>query len=443
MSKQLSVGFARKESTITDSLPLMGYGNTMKRMSEGVRDGLFSTCIAVTDDDNNTVLLITRDLSNNQGDFSHTIREAIEKETGISKDNIVITCTHTHSAPDINREIDSCRKYRESLLKAEVSAAKEALADRAPAEVYVGRTKTENLNFIRHYVLDDGRCIGDNHGLKQGHEIVGHASVIDPTMHIIRFAREEKPDVLYVNWRAHATKTGKEDKVISKLVSADFPLYFRNYVEKKTGCLCGYYQGAAGNVNSKSRIPEEDAPVDVAEFSAKLGDYCINALPTLKPVNAEKIVNKAIPFTYDINHALEDKIENARECQRIWQETNDSKEVRKYSLQYGIFSPFHANAIVGRSKLGKTDETELHAIKLGDIGLVYAPGELFDSLSTYIKENSPLEETIVMGYTNEAKGYIPSKEAFDYGCYEADCTKFSKGTGEKIAETLIEALKTM
>ena len=46
----LLAGFGRTVITSETSLPLGGYGNTMKRMSETVLDDLMATCVAVTDE---------------------------------------------------------------------------------------------------------------------------------------------------------------------------------------------------------------------------------------------------------------------------------------------------------------------------------------------------------------------------------------------------------
>ena len=46
---QIKVGFCRKDLTPEGSIALGGYGDDPKRMSEGVLDHIFGTCIAITD----------------------------------------------------------------------------------------------------------------------------------------------------------------------------------------------------------------------------------------------------------------------------------------------------------------------------------------------------------------------------------------------------------
>ena len=57
-------------------------------------------------------------------------------------------------------------KFRGSV--EDVKAAVEALADAKPAKLFLARTMTKNLNFVRHYIMEDGtydELIADANGL--------------------------------------------------------------------------------------------------------------------------------------------------------------------------------------------------------------------------------------------------------------------------------------
>ncbi len=452
----LLAGYSKKDITPEESVPLYGLGNTLKRMSVDVRDNIYLTCIALTDTDNKTVLLYTVDICNVNLWRTNKIRHLVSEATGVDENDVIITATHNHSGPDPHLDIDCVNAFYEKYFSAAVEAAKDALADRVPAAMMIGRTKTEKLNFCRHYYAEDGGAVSDNHDSRKSPDakIIGHMTESDPTLHIIRFVRngvtgevlgekpQDKKDILYINWRAHATKIAATRRYS---LSADYPEDIVRFVEHESDFLCAYYQGAAGNVNPNSRILEEKTNKYCSIYGAQIGAYVLDAIKdeVLHDVPPGKIKHIRRDFTYDINHAGEENMEAVYEAQRIWKETNKFSLVREYSIQFGIYSPFHANAIASRFKKEKTATTHLNAITISNVGLAYAPGELFDMLSTEIKEKSPFEETLVMGYSCESIGYIPSKEAFDYGCYEADCTNVSKGTGEKIADELLDMLNCL
>ena len=40
-------------------------------------------------------------------------------------------------------------------------------------------------------------------------------------------------------------------------------------------------------------------------------------------------------------------------------------------------------------------------------------------------------------------GYVPDREAFEYGCYEADRTQLQPGSAEELADRYVEMLKEL
>ena len=53
----LRAGYGKVCITPEESMPLAGYGNVMFRMSQNVLSDIYSICIALSDADDNTVLL--------------------------------------------------------------------------------------------------------------------------------------------------------------------------------------------------------------------------------------------------------------------------------------------------------------------------------------------------------------------------------------------------
>ena len=451
----LLVGFSRIDITPDDSVPLAGYGNTSFRMSQNILDPITFTAIALTDKNDNTVLLCTVDLINVFTDKTKILRENISKATGVKKEQIIIDATHTHSGPDAYTiDMDCMINFYDKYFDLAVECAKSALADRAPATMMIGRTNTNKLNFIRHYFAEDGSPVSDNHDARKSTDIpiVKHATEVNSTMHLIKFVRngvsgevcgvspQDKKDVVLINWRAHGTKTGGGKKYD---VSADYPYPLRKFVEQDAGVLCAYFQGEAGNVNPQSRIAEERTDPDYMVYGRQLADVALNGLKDLHEVPQGTIKHSVEKFTYNVNHAFEDIMDIVHETQRIWRETNSSKATKEFCMPYGIFSPYHANAIANRSHLPATSDCELNVMLISNVAFAFAPFEVFDTLGMIIKENSKYTETLVMGYSCESRGYLPSKIAYEYGCYEADCTKMAEGTGEKVAEKLVQMINNI
>ena len=69
--------------------------------------------------------------------------------------------------------------------------------------------------------------------------------------------------------------------------------------------------------------------------------------------------------------------------------------------------------------------------------------EAFAAHGVYVKENSPFPMTMIFSCANAGWNYIPTKEAYDYGCYESFTSYFAKGAGEAVSEKLTDMLHSL
>ena len=67
----------------------------------------------------------------------------------------------------------------------------------------------------------------------------------------------------------------------------------------------------------------------------------------------------------------------------------------------------------------------LNALRIGSLAIIFLPGEPFIETALEIEENSPFEHTIVVGFSENNIGYIPTDEAFNQGGYEIGPGKWS------------------
>lgn len=433
------VGFGRVNITPEDSVPLAGYGNTSKRMSKDVLDYLYATCIAITDAEGQTVLLYSQDLVNSSQ--TDTVRSAVYQATGVPEENIMVAATHTHSAPDQGSKHENITFWKLDYVNKMVEAAEAALADRSDAEMYIGRADTERLNFIRHYKLSDGSYGGSNFGDFVNNTIVDHATVNDPGVQVLKFTRaaEDKKDIVMANWQSHPLMTGG---LVKTDISADFVGAARAYVEEKTDSLFAYFTGAAGNHNPTSRIKEEMLTEDHKEYGQLLGDHILDALANMTPVETGNITANRQMYTCKMNHDMEDKLEEAKKVEELYRAT-DRDTGNVLARELGFSSVYHANAIIRRAGLEETREVELNAISIGGFSFVAAPYEMFANHGTYIKENTPFDMTFVISCCNGANGYIPSTDAYDYGCYESHTGNFTRETGDELAQEFVAMLEQL
>jgi len=437
----LSVGFGRTNISPTEPVPLGGYGNASERLSQSIREELYATCIAMTDETGNTVLLYYLDLGTSPADAAN-VRLAIGKKVGISGANVFLSATHNHSSPSTGNSLPSMERYNEYLKKQLIAAAEAAMADRKEATIHIASVYPTSLNFVRHYWLSDGTTLGDNHGYQDDDDtIVSHTTEADNQLQMIKFVRNGADDVLLVNWQAHPHRGAGGST--ATFVSSDLVGIMREYVESELGCKMAYFSGAGGNINSTSYIADENIAIDYKDHGQKLGQYVIDSYNSFTRVETGAVQVKSTNVTLPHNHEQEDLIDIATQMVSMWTASGDHGPSRELGRPYGIHSVYHASEIIARPNREESGSVSISAFSIGDIAFATAPYEMFDTNGKQIKDTSPFDMTFIVCYCNGNSGYIPSALAYDYGCYEADTAMYTPGSGEVMEQAYKDLLKTL
>lgn len=441
------VGFGRVDITNRDPVPMSGFGNAVMRVSTSIDSRLYANCVAVTTADDQTVFLVDVDYQRAYGGKLEQVEEWIEERLGIPGTNLIVTSTHTHAAADFTvKGVETIEEtveiYREGVYK----ACELALADRKPAEVYIGSIETEHMNFVRHYtyVDEDGNTqfFGDSFGTIVLNETTKHATEVDPTLYIMQFKREGDKDIVVANFRAHAHMNTSST---SKAITSDFPGQFQVAMEAKYDCHFAYFQGFAGNTNAKSRISGEAQTTDVAEYGAIMANYAMECIEkNMKKVDTCNLVLKQDTLALPVNHSTDHLVLAAKNVRSVWNATGDKTAAMALAGDSGIRSVYHAGSIIGRAAMGDTVDVEVTALSFSpQFAIATCVGEPFDTLGEYLEELSPFETTMTFGYTNGEAGYMPSAYGWEYTCYETDTTRYCAGSGEEVMEHLAEMLKSI
>ena len=434
-SKAFRAGYGR-EKVMPDTPLTLGGSGTHDRVSEGALDFLYVTVVAVTDKKDQTVLLITQDFLNSDDSFVVPAKEKISAATGVPMENIMVSGTHTHSAPSITSDkLPGMLAYREIYYTAIVKAAEKAMADRSPATVQTGGVWAEGMAFSRQYILPDGSMTNN---AAASLNPVGHPDDPDQEAQLVRFVRaaEDKKDILVMNYPIHATFNGGAS---DKYICSDAPGSIRYYIEKEAGLHVAYFIAAAGNQVPDSKMKSEKHGLDWEEYGHALGQTIIDYLPQLQDVPTGDIALKNVLFTTNTNKDKLDMLTQAKEIMSAYS-SGGTKKCNPLVEQYGLSSVWEAQAIVKRSELPEITEMSFNVLAFGETSFIFAPYEMFAPTGMYIKENSPYDFTFIVTCANGSFGYLPTDAAYDYGVYESYVTRVVRGTAENAADTFISML---
>ena len=442
----LQIGFDRQKA-MPDSYPVHIEGNDAGAdVCEGsVLDELTVTCIAMKTGDK-TVLVYTCDIVDIDGTFYKETESAISGATGIPVSDIILNATHTHSAPTLKSNLPGKDAYKVVFNKACAKAGERAIADLSPATVSYGSIQTENMTFVRHYLMNDGSTYGNGHGnINAG--IKEHHYDSDKECQVVRFVRaaEDKKDVVMMNLGAHATYVNGTDGTLS----ADFPGVARQYVEEEAGVLCAYFIAASGDQVPKSKVPGQTYYQDHIAHGTALGEYVVQCLDTMTEATAGDL--NLYSETYTAKR-MKEGTEDATLMAHATEVVSLKKQYGNYSndavkskvAEYGFSSYYEAQGLITRSNAPETGTLPVTAMTVGtDVGFVFASYEMFSTHGTSIKENSPTPMTFIITCSEDDKAYIPNDIACDHSYYEYDITLYARGTGQALADRYVEIITAL
>lgn len=334
------------------------------------------------------MILFNLDMGSTPADLLVAIRERISAETGVPATHVHMSASHTHNAYDAtvtalggvfaanNKFIENC-----------VEAAKAALSDRKPAQMYGSFARPEGLNFVRHYILSDGTMRAFKLGQLPRDQIYGHIWKADNLLQVIKFTRDGGKDVVMINWQAHYYGTTEANYYS---LSADYIGVIRNELEAQLDCHAAFVLGGSGNVNCTSQIKTENHNKGYQEHGKMLAAAAIDSMDNMQP------------------------------------------------LETGTIHVLQNNFVVPET----VKENELSAFGFGDFGIVFAPWEIFDVHARGVRDDSKYTYTFYASCANGAWGnnYLPHDASFDYYCYEVSTTRYPRGTAELIQATLTELI---
>lgn len=428
------VGYSKIDIT-PEKLPILATESRAKYFTV-VKDPLFATCVAVHDGEE-TVLIITLDLKGTYDYIIDNMNRVIMEATGLTRESIMISAIHNHSAPASSDDGDRPKfdwdegiyEWLDNIIAKMGDLALAAIDDLTPAEIYTAKKDTAGMAYVRRYVHADGgySSIQNVVGEASTAPLVGHETDADAELQIIKFARAGKKDVILSNWQGHVAHAVGH---FSEHITADLVYYARREVERSGDYLYAYYAGASGNLNLVCKVLREGCRryASYVEVGEAIGEIIRDTVRgEMVKVSAGKIKKSLINVRVRTRKDAPERIKQAHEVQ-------DSAYDPERRKALGFASSYEINAYIDREMLGETQDIPLGAISFGDIAFVSAPYEMFDTNGMEVKAGSPFGTTFVLSCAGGNYDYIPSNLAFPHGGYEVFRCRYVKGTAEQLVD---------
>lgn len=438
MNKKLKAGAATVDISPDKGVELAGYPHC-PRHNTGVHDPLFASCLYL-DDGSTRLVIVAMDLLVYSKKYVREMRKQVSEKTGIPAGNIMLCCSHTHSAPWTSGRID-------------LEAIEKGLQ---PDENYLQELNNKIVSLITDTCInpfeakigvEKGYC-GKEQGVGGNRRVPG--GPVDPDVWTVGVQDMEG------NWRGCLIKYALHPTVIhseSTVVSADFPGYLRNYLsEVKPNMTILFAQGTSGDQSTRYFRNGQNFK-EACRIGSAIGLEVDNVLNKMRLSNEVDLLVKSIETDIELRilPEKEDAIKNIMNAERELEELRSVNtsyiDIRNAELKLlgaeDIFGYILLNDSGKRLELLEDEiPVEIQVIGIGDARIVCLQGELFVEFGLKIRDESPFEKTFVIELANGGlPGYAYTRGAIEQGGYETDTSMLSARSGEILAEKSLKLLK--
>ena len=455
----LLVGVAETDITPPVGFPMAGYYH--ERLAEGTIDPLKAKAIVFRDGDTAAALVVC-DLIGIATDLSREVRRRVSEQTGIPENNIAISATHSHTAPDYMKELylylgkekqEELRlTYIEKLIGRPVEAIVQAYANAKPSSLASGSaTQTTPVSFNRRFVMRDGSV--QTWQALSNPEVVRAAGPIDPEIGLLAIRDQENGTTrgILSSFALHL------DTVGGMRWSADYPFFIERTLRKACGTdvISIFGTGCCGDINHAD--PSTTVRNKADFIGESIGTSISNHLAQLTPIENTRLAVKSQVVQLPLEDATREEVE--RSVQLVDLANHGGKveffeHVTAYKKlildQLRHREPYtktaeHITWGLSRSLagIGETLPVNMTVMTIGnDVAIVCLPGEVFVELGLAIKHGSPFRTTIVVELSNAVESiYIPHRAAYAGGSYEVTNSAVQPGSGEMLVETALTLLR--
>ncbi|HDP34955.1 MAG TPA: hypothetical protein ENN29_07585 [Candidatus Hydrogenedentes bacterium] len=389
-AETFKAGAAKRVITPDPLLPVSGGVGTPEPVTERKGD-LFARAL-VMETGETLVALVSIDNLGWPKFWGDKTRALVPRIPG---ENILISATHCHSAPDAYCFRDMKGRHHADLdylqwaCEEMADAINEAIDNLQPAALKISVGEAKGKIAYNYYApqLYDPRC-----SVLQAVD-AGDASVL----------------ATLVNYAVHPEVLGPGRGILSPDLCG--PLYDR--IESEVGGVAIFIPGALGGMITADNRTESGKDARTWEECVRIG---------------ELLADEALRIIADAPL-----------------QKNPSLHCMSRDLTLPVASPL-MRMIIRNSPMaehmGGLDEitTQMNVVTVGTAQMLSMPGEVLPNLGYYLKRNMPTDHVFLLGLTNDAFGYIMTKYDFNsFKRYEyISRTSLGEMTGEIFVEKALE-----
>jgi hypothetical protein len=448
---ELRVGTAIVDVT-PRTFPVLVNGGMTSRSVETVKSPVNARAL-VLDDGQERLAIVVVDSCMMGRDFLDDAKKLAAARTKIKPERMLISATHTHSAPAsmgcLGTDADPTYVpyLREKLAEA-IAAAEKTLT---PAKVGYGSIDANEFTALRQWIRRPDRVAEDPfgnftvranmHAGRKWDDAVGEAGPEDPELSLVAFqTRDGRPLAVLANFSMHYFGDGA--------IGADYfglfceGLKTRIAGEKSAAAKEGeapflglLSHGCSGDIwrqDYTKPAGERREKITIDEYTTGLLEKAMTAYQKIAYRDDADLAMAEVRLT--LKYRVPDK-QRVEWAQKVVAETGDRL-------------PKTPTEVYAREQLilHERQQTEIvvQAVRIGEIAIATTPNETYAISGLKIKLHSPLRQTMVIELANGGDGYIPPPDMHllgGYNTWAARSAGLEVEAEPKIVEAAIGALE--
>ena len=401
--------------------PISVNGGMSDRQATKAHDRLHARCL-VLDDGATQIAIAVCDSCMIPREVTDAAKRLVQKETGIPPERILISATHTHTAPTAAGlfQSDPDEAYQKYLAVKIAAGIIKAHRQLVPAKIGWGVGKDDTQVFNRRWKIKPNSLLAQdpfgrstdkvkmNPGFLHA-DLVAPAGPIDPDVSFISVQTPEgRPIAFLANYSLHYVGG-------VPALSAD---YFAMFAERMTtyldgdknfvGILSNGTSGDINNVNFAKPGPGKKESGEQARIVAEsVARAAFDAYKKIKHHDWAplKMAQKEIELGVRLPPEQEVRVAQDRLNEAKGRALKGMPEI--YARETVLLAKYPAKVKV-----------ILQAIRIGELAVVANPCETFVEIGLEIKKKSPLKHTFTIELANGYNGYLPTPEQHALGGYE-------------------------
>ncbi len=439
---RMLAGAAAVDITPT-GFPVIINGSFTEHSADVAHDRLMSRAV-VLDDGEMRLAIVVVDSLMIERELLDQVKERAHRETGIPVDRMLISATHTHSAPSCMGCLGSRADpvYTRVLPGLIARSISEANARVVPARIGWTVVADHDHNHCRRWILRPDRIGNDPFGeanvranMHPGHlseNHIGPSGPADPDLSILAIQHADgRPMAVLGNYAMHYFGTAA--------VSGDFCGRFG----ERFAALAGI-DAAEGFVGVMSQGTSGDS---------MWMDYSKPATGITLDQYTEAVARVAVRAYESIEYRDHVPLGMAEAKLSLRRRVADEARLawaRRIDTELGDRLPGTMHEIYAREQVlihaRPEVELKLQAVRIGELGITALPNEVYGITGLKIKAQSPFRPTFNIELANGAEGYIPPVEQHHLGGYTtwaARTAGLEVPAEAKIVETVLGLLESV